>query len=304
MDPARTEEQPMSESEMEREVVEPLSNPIGLDGIEYVEFTTAKPLALGEVLETIGFRPVARHRSREVLLYRQGSMNLVVNASPGIVQGGRSPDETPRISALALRVRDARAAYDDLLARGAWAVPMHARVMELNIPGIHGPGGAHIFFVDRYGEFSIYDIDFSPIPGVDPHPPAVAGLQFFGLVQYIDMERTADWVHFYGELMGFIELPPDQRFGILPKGTLMQSPCGRIFLQLIEPDPKSGINRARELFQRIGLGTPDVPAAVRELRRRGVEFATLSTDRSAELGAITRSYLGSVMFELVRVAAQ
>ena len=293
----------MSESEMEREIVEPLSNPIGLDGIEYIEYTTAKPQALGAVLENMGFRPVARHRSREVLLYRQGDMNVVVNASPGIVQGARLPAETPHISALALRVRDARAAYDYLRARGAWEVPMHAQVMELNIPGIHGPGGAHIYFVDRYREFSIYDIDFSPIPGVDAHPVAVAGLRFFGLVQYIDVERTADWVHFYSELMGFVELPPDQRFGILPKGTLMQSPCGQFFLQLIEPDPKAGIGRSDELFQRIGLGVPDVPAAVRELGKRGVEFIALSTARSEEHGAITRSYLGSVMFELVHVAA-
>jgi 4-hydroxyphenylpyruvate dioxygenase len=178
---------------------------------------------------------------------------------------------------------------------------MHAQVMELNIPGIHGPGGAHIYFVDRYREFSIYDIDFSPIPGVDAHPVAVAGLRFFGVVQYIDMYRTADWVHFYRELMGFVELPPDQRFGILPKGTLMKSPFDHFFLQLIEPDPKGGIGRGDELFQRVGLGTPDVPAAVRELRQRGVEFVALSTARSEEHGAITRSYLGSVMFELVPV---
>jgi 4-hydroxyphenylpyruvate dioxygenase len=296
-------EQVMADLEMEREAVEPPSNPIGLDGFEYVEYTTSKPQALGEVLEKMGFRPVARHRSREVLLYRQGDMNIVVNASPGIVQGARPPVETPHISALALRVRNAREAHDYMLARGAWEVPMHAQAMELNIPGIHGPGGAHIYFIDRYREFSIYDIDFSPIPGVDAHPLAVAGLRFFGVVQYIEMYRTADWVYFYRELMGFTELPPDQRFGILPKGTLMQSPCQHFFLQLIEPVPKGGIGRAEELFQRIGLGAPDVPAAVRELKQRGVEFVELSTTRSEELGAITRSYLGSVMFELVRVPA-
>jgi 4-hydroxyphenylpyruvate dioxygenase len=292
----------MADIEMEREAVEPPSNPIGLEGIEYVEYTTSKPQALGEVLEKIGFRPVARHRSREVLLYRQGDMNIVVNASPGIVQGAHPPVKTPHISALALRVRDAREAYDYVLARGAWEVPMHAQVMELNIPGIHGPGGAHIYFVDRYREFSIYDIDFSPIPGVDRHPVAVAQLRFFGVVQYIGMYRTADWVHFYRELMGFTELPPDQRFGILPKGTLMRSPFDQFFLQLIEPDLKRGMVRASELFHRIGLGAPDVPAAVRELRQRGVEFVALSANQSEEHGAITRSCLGSVMFELVRVA--
>jgi 4-hydroxyphenylpyruvate dioxygenase len=299
----KSEEQPMSESEMEREVAKAPGNPIGLDGIEYIEYTTSKPQALGGVLEKMGFAPVARHRSREVLLYRQGDMNVVVNGSPGVVQGARPAVETPHISALALRVRDARAAYDYVLARGAWEVPMHAQVMELNIPGIHGPRGAYIYFVDRYREFSIFDIDFLPIPGVDAHPVAPAGLRFFGVVQYIDRDRTADWLHFYSELMGFVELPSDQRFGILPKGTVIQSPCGRFFLQLIEPDPRSGIGHGDEIFQRIGLGAPDVPAAVRELLRRGVEFVELSTTPCSERGAITRAYLGSVMFELVHVGA-
>jgi len=292
----------MSVAAMEREALEPLSNPIGLDGIEYVEYATSKPQALGEVLEMVGFRPVARHRSREVLLYRQGEMNVIVNASAGLVRGTQAPAEAPRISAIALRVRDARAAYERMLERGAWEVPMHAEVMELNIPGIHGPGGAHIYLVDRYREFSIYDVDFSRIPGVDPRPPAVAVQGFFGLVQYIDVARTADWLHFYRELMGFVELPPEQRFGILPKGTLMRSPCGKFFLQLIEPDPRADSESSQEMYQRLGLGASDVPAAVRELRKRGVEFVESAGLRAEERGALTRAYLGSVMFELVHVA--
>ena len=55
-------------------------NPLGIEGIEFIEYRTARPQALGQVLEMLGFRPVARHRSREVLLYRQGDMNIVVNA--------------------------------------------------------------------------------------------------------------------------------------------------------------------------------------------------------------------------------
>src|SRR5262249_11647392 len=202
-------------------------NPIGLDGIEYIEYSTSHPQALGQLLERIGFRPVARHRSREVLLYRQGSMNMIVNAHTGVGDGSRGPDETPRISAIALRVRDARVAYEYVLDRGAWDIPMHAQVMELNIPGIHGPGRSDIYFVDRYRECSIYDVDFTLIPTVDPKPPAPTGMHYFGLVQYIGIERTADWIEFYRELFGFAVLPDEQRFGILPKGKVLASPCGK-----------------------------------------------------------------------------
>ena len=133
------------------------ANPIGLDGVEFIEYTTSKPQALGQVLEMMGFKPVARHRSREVLLYRQGGLNVVVNAHMAQGRDGRMPDPSgaASLSAIALRVRDARAAYRYVQDKGAWPVPTHAEVMELNIPAIHGVGGSRIYFVDRYREFSI-----------------------------------------------------------------------------------------------------------------------------------------------------
>lgn len=289
-----------------REAIAPAPNPLGLDGIEYIEFTTPKPQALGQMLESIGFRPVARHRSREILLYRQGSMNVVVNAHAGVTHvAAAAEDATPSIRALALRVRDARSAYERALELGAWDVPMHAQVMELNIPGIHGPGGAHIYFVDRYEEFSIYSVDFIPIPGVDPNPPALDGLHFFGVVQYIGTDRTADWVEFYSRLFGFERLSDTTRFGILHRGTVMQSPGSahsRFFLQLIEPDAAETASGETEQFHRIGLGTPDVAAAVASWRARGVEFVDSGDAAVTTQGAITRTLLQTVSFELVHDA--
>ncbi len=293
----------MSLEPADREAIGEAPNPLGLDGIEYIEYSTTQPQALGQVLEGLGFRPVARHRSREVTLYRQGAMNLVVNAHRGVLRGTQATDEgAPRITALALRVRDARQAFERAQELGAWDVPNHAQVMELNIPGIHGPGGAHIYFVDRYTEFSIFDVDFKPIPGVEKHPPAVAGLHFFGVVQYIGRDRTGDWVEFFGRLMGFTRLPEDTRFGILPKGTLLKSPCegqARFFLQLIEPDPATVAYDEEEMFHRIGFGTADVPGTVAQLRRNGVEFVETAGVKVTDSGAITRNVLHSVVFEFV-----
>ena len=109
--------------------------------------------------------------------------------------------------------------------------------MELNIPGIHGVGDSLIYFVDRYRDFSIYDVDFDPVPGVAPQPPALAGLHWFGVVQAILNDRTNDWVDFYRTLFGFTILPEGKYFGVLPKGTLLESPCHTFYLQLIEPPP-------------------------------------------------------------------
>jgi len=291
-------------TEMNREAVPEPSNPIGFDGIEFIEFATSKPQALGGTLEMMGFRPIARHRSREVELYRQGSMNVIVNAQPADVPRTVQPVERPVISAFAVRVRDADYAFRRALDLGAWEIPVRAGAMELNIPAIHGVGESLIYFVDRYDEFSIYDIDFRPIPTVDPHPPALSDLHFFGLVQYIDADRTEDWVEFYAQLFGFRPLPERVRFGIMPKGLLLESPRSNFFLQLIEPDSAAAAALWEEHLQRIGFGTPDVMATVARLEKRGVEFVASEHVHSSERGALTRAYLGSVMFGLVHSEAK
>lgn len=286
---------PSSLSGTDREAIVESPNPLGLEGIEFIEYATAKPQALGQVLETLGFRPVARHRSREVLLYRQGGINIIINAHAS----GTQLSDKPVISAIALRVRDAAAAYHWALDRGAWGVPARVEVMELNIPAIHGVGTSRIYFVDRWREFSIYDVDFTPIPSVDQHPSAIAGLHLFGIVQYIGNDRTDDWTEFYSALFGFVSLPAEQRFGILPKGRILVSPDQGFYLQLIEPEPGVLDVEDDECLQRIGLGTPDVPAAVAQLRARGVEFVASKNPQQDSRGALTRTVMGSVMFELV-----
>ncbi len=278
---------------LEREAIREAANPLGIEGLEFVEYASSRPQALGHLLETMGFRPTARHRSREVTLYRQGDMNIVVNANDPLAS------ETPMISAFALRVRDAGAAHRRALERGAWGVPVRVQPMELHIPAIHGVGSTRIYFVDRWREFAIWDVDFVPIPGVPVETPAVAGfagMHWFGLVQYIGAFRADDWTAFYRELFGWQQVPDAQRFGILPAGRLLRSPDG-LMLQLIEPAPDEDAHD--ESLQRLGFGVPDVPAAVAALRARGVEFVENESLHSGERGALTRPRLG-VAFELVR----
>ncbi|MDP2820062.1 MAG: 4-hydroxyphenylpyruvate dioxygenase [Polaromonas sp.] len=286
-----------------REALPELPNPLGFSGIEFIEYATPRPQALGEVLELMGFRPVARHRSREVILYRQGAMNLLVNAHPDDARVSASEGGHPALSAVAFRVRDARKAHAQCVERGAWDVPAHAQAMELNIPAIHGPGGCRFYFVDRHEDFSIYDIDFRPIPTVDSSPPALAGLDYFGLVQYINLYRSDEWTAFYREMFGFVPIPDQERFGIMPKGKLLRSPCGQFMWQLVEPDPMMEADSTPESLRRIGLGAPDVHAAVAVLRARGVAFVESEKLHPEDHGALTQTLLGSVTFELVRRSA-
>ena len=272
------------------------TNPLGIDGIEFVEYATSQPQAFGALLQQMGYAAVARHRSREVALYRQGQMNLVVN-SAGL--GSSEREKIPRITAIALRVRDAGFAYRHSLDLGAWAYEPHAAAMELNIPGIHGVGDSLVYFVDRYRDFSIYDVDFVFQEHVSPSPPPVAGLHWFGVVQAILPDRTRDWLDFYQNLFDFTVLPHGKYFGVLPKGTLLESPCHKFYLQLIEPPPGAEDIRWDEQLVRVGLGAPDVPAAVQALKDRGVTFVDRGSVQPSEKGALTQPYLGGATFELV-----
>jgi 4-hydroxyphenylpyruvate dioxygenase len=144
-------------------------------------------------------------------------------------------------------------------------------------------------------------VDFIPIPGVERNPPATAGVHFFGVVQYIGAGRTYDWLEFYRELFGIQAIPDEQRFGIMPAGKLLRAPAlqpaNRFMLQVIEPEADS--LDTSERLQRIGVGVPDVLAAVRALRALGMEFVESEGAHTERRGAITKTYLGSVVFELV-----
>ncbi len=277
------------------------SNPLGIRGVEFIEYITREPLALGALLRSMGFHEVARHRSREVMLFRQGDMNIIVNGHPDVAAES-AHGRPPAIGALAFRVRDAAYAHRRARELGAWDMPTRASAMELHIPGVHGVGDSLIYFVDRSEGFSIYDVDFVWNDGVAKLPPATAGMHWFGLVQSVHADRTADWIDFYRTLFGFEALEPGRFFGVLPKGTLLRSPAGGFYLQLVEPPAGADFVDWDEQLLRAGLGTPDVPAAVRALQERGVVFVDRPPLQPSEKGALTQLYFGTVCFELVHDA--
>jgi 4-hydroxyphenylpyruvate dioxygenase len=282
------------------------ANPLGIDGIEYVEYATIEPQAFGAALERLGFVAVARHRSREIVLYRAGGMNIIVNADPAVAGVASDGNSAPRLKAFALRVRDAAAAYAHCVDKGAWPISGNSAprvgAMELNIPAISGVGDSVIYFVDRYEEFSIYDVDFKKLPmradagtKVDA---SIAGMHFFGIVQSIDEARTKEWVDFYEALFGFSVLPTGQYFGVLPKGTLLESPCHKFYLQLVEPPEQAAMLTWQEKLTRVGFGSNKIPALVTQLTERGVRFVESDSVHTSERGAVC--YLGGTSFEFVK----
>ena len=183
---------------------------------------------------------------------------------------------------------------------GAWEMPTRASAMELNIPGIHGVGDSLIYFVDRYQRLLHLRRRLRAARRHRPEPPALAGLHWFGVVQTICADRTRRLDRFLRRPASASACCRDgQYFGVLPKGTLLESPCHKFYLQLIEPPPGAEDIDWDEGLVRVGLGAPDVPAAVRALQERGIVFVDRGAVQPSDKGALTQVYLGGVTFELV-----
>src|ERR1700739_2336086 len=140
-------------------------NPLGTDGFEFVEFTSPEPERMKGLFELMGFTAVARHRSKDVLRFRQGDINFILNMEPAGQPADFRAAHGPSANAMAFRVRDAAKAFALAVERGAKPVTGPVGPMELNIPAIEGIGGSNLYLVDRYGAQEIYDVDFLPIPG-------------------------------------------------------------------------------------------------------------------------------------------
>jgi 4-hydroxyphenylpyruvate dioxygenase len=263
-------------------------NPLGTDGFEFIEYAAPDPAALGRLFEQMGFAAVARHRSKNVLLYRQGEINFIVNAEPASFAQSFARVHGPSICAIAFRVADAAHAYRKCVENGAWGVESHPGPMELNIPAIKGIGDSLIYLVDRYpgasanagSGVSIYDIDFVPLAGVEQHP-AGAGLTYIDhLTHNVHRGRMIEWANFYERLFNFREVRYFDIEGKLTglKSKAMTSPCGKIRIPINESsDDKSQIHEylvdyRGEGIQHVALGTDDIHATVESLRGRSVAF--------------------------------
>jgi 4-hydroxyphenylpyruvate dioxygenase len=278
----------------------PLQNPMGTDGFEFIEYTAPDTRALARLFESMGFAAVARHRSKDVTLYRQGEINFILNHEFDSYAQAFARVHGPSVCAFAVRVEDAAHAYRRAIELGAR--PHHGEVgpMELNIPAIRGIGGSVIYLVDRYGERgTIYDIDFVGVatsgepaggsqgsrsetsgPSGDATHGGAGLTQIDHITHNVHQGRMDHWARFYEGLFGFREIRffdiHGDRTGL--RSRALVSPCGKIRIPINEPtDDRSQIEEYLHAYrgegiQHIALATSDIYASVEALARSGVKF--------------------------------
>jgi len=264
-------------------------NPMGLMGFEFVEFASPTPNVLEPLFEKLGFSLVARHRSKDVVLYRQGDINFIVNREPRSLAGYFAAEHGPSACALAFRVKDSHKAYARALELGAQPIEVPTGPMELRLPAIRGIGGAALYLIDRFEDGkSIYDIDFEFLPDVDRHPKGHGFSIIDHMTHNVYRGRMAFWGSFYERIFNFREI---RYFDIQGEYTgltsrAMTAPDGMIRIPLNEESGKGGTGQIEEFLmkfngegiQHIALLTDDLMASVDSLQMAGVPLMTAPND--------------------------
>jgi 4-hydroxyphenylpyruvate dioxygenase len=259
-------------------------NPMGLDGFEFVEFASPAPGMLEPVFETLGFTRVAKHRSKNVTLFRQGDINFILNEEPKSHAAYFAEEHGPSACGMAFRVKDAHRAYYRALELGAQPIDIPTGPMELKLPAIKGIGGAPLYLVDRYarGE-TIYDIDFEFYPGVERHPEGCGFTHIDHLTHNVYRGRMEFWAGFYERIFNFREIRyfdiKGEYTGLLSKA--MTAPDGKIRIPLNE-EAAAGGGQIEEFLmayngegiQHIALICDDLPACWDALKDKGMPFMT------------------------------
>jgi 4-hydroxyphenylpyruvate dioxygenase len=268
-------------------------NPMGLDGFEFVEFSSPEPGVLESLFVKLGFSAVARHRSKDVTLYRQGDINFIVNQEPGSHAAFFAKEHGPGACAMAFRVADAHAAYARALAHGAEPMDIAPGPMELRLPAIKGIGGAPLYLIDRYQDgSSVYDIDFRFFDGVERHPKGFGFHTIDHLTHNVYRGRMDYWAGYYQRLFNFEQIRffdiKGQKTGLLSKA--MGAPDHKIRIPLNE-EASEGMGQIEEFLrdyngegiQHIALETEDILASWDLLKEAGVPFMTPPPDTYYEM---------------------
>ncbi|MEY4563423.1 MAG: hypothetical protein RLZZ618_2700 [Pseudomonadota bacterium] len=267
-------------------------NPMGTAGFEFIEYAAPDPIAMGKTFERMGFQAIARHRHKNVTLYRQGGINFIINAEPDSFAQRFARLHGPSVCAIAFRVQDAAQAYKRALELGAWGFDGHSGPMELNIPAIKGVGDSLIYLVDRWhgkdgaqsndiGNISIYDVDFAPLAGAVSAPVGHGLTLIDHLTHNVHRGRMQEWASFYERLFNFREVRyfdiEGQVTGV--KSKAMTSPCGLIRIPINE-EGKEQAGQIQEYLdayhgegiQHIALSSTHLPDTVDAMRANGIKL--------------------------------
>lgn len=256
-----------------------LENPIGLDGLEFVEYASPDPAALEQLFLKFGFQKIGQHKRKQVTLYRQNQVNFIINNEPGTFAAKFAKQHGPSICATGFRVKSAPKAFDEAIKRGARPIETKHDAASHSFPAIYGVGDSAIYFVDRYRAPVHFDDDFRYLQ--PERFPKGKGLTVIDhLTNNVPKGDLPKWEDFYRKIFNFHEV---RHFDIKGKQTgltskAMRSPCKKITIPINEPtEGKSQIQEYLDEYrgsgiQHLAMMTGDILTTVKGLKESGVNF--------------------------------
>ncbi len=260
-------------------------NPAGTNGMEFVEFAHENPAELETLFTQMGFAPVAKHKTKNITVWRQGDINYLLNAEKGSFGQRFVAEHGPCAPSMAWRVADAQQAFDMAVAKGA--TPYEGDDKSLDVPAITGIGGSLLYFVDQWGERgSAYSAEFDWLGDVDPKPAGDGFYYLDHLTHNVKRGNMDKWYNFYCDIFGFSQI---RFFDIKGKMTglysrALTSPCGRIRIPINESaDENSQIEEYLKQYngegiQHIAVATEDIYASTDAIAAKGMEFMPAPPD--------------------------
>jgi 4-hydroxyphenylpyruvate dioxygenase len=257
-------------------------NPLGLDGFEFVEFTSPDPAAMKALIEQLGFTAYSKHPTRNVVRYKQGRINLLVSEETEGQAAQFRADHGPSASGMAFRVDNAKAAFETSLARGGKAADAAAGVLGEGSYVLEGIGGSYLYLVDRFGDRgTIYDA-WDQIPGAaEAEEKNNVGLDLLDhLTHNVKRGQMRTWAEFYNKLFGFEEQKyfdiKGQATGLFSQAMIAPDKAIRIPLNESQDDKSQIEEYLREYkgegIQHLALTTENIFDTVEKLRARGVKL--------------------------------
>lgn len=259
-------------------------NPLGLRGIEWVEFAGPAPEALDELFTEFGFSKLMTHEQKAIDFYRQNDIFFLLNRQVGSFGDKFQKLHGPSICSMGWRVDDAHKAFEGAIARGARAGSGDFKGEKGEIPAIYGIGDSLIYFIDDYTDKNRYQkLGFKELP----NPRIVADKGFIAidhLTNNVFKGEMAKWCDFYKGIFGFTEI---KYFDIRGAKTgltsfALKAPDGSFCIPINEgSDAKSQINEYLEEYkgpgvQHLAFMTHDMVRSLEKLQ--GTKIQTLDMD--------------------------
>jgi 4-hydroxyphenylpyruvate dioxygenase len=272
----------------------PLPPPASLEALEFLEFAMdeTSAAAFEPVLQGLGFAPVAVHKSKDVVRWSQGDINIIVNREKEGFAHSFNITHGPSVCAMAVRVGDAFATVERAIRLRDRPFRQAVGPGELDIPAVRGVGGSLLYFIDGKTELGRWwDVDFVPRDG---HREPVAGLtRFDHLSQSMYYEEMLSWLLFYTSLFDVRKAPV---LDVLDPAGVMQSQAvesdaGAVRLVLNASQSRQAMaSRFVENFfgsgvQQIAFASSDIFATVERLRTGGIELLPIPENYYEDLAA-------------------